>query len=145
MYSLKLFYRFCCWALYDFLDLRTDKGFKRRRGVLSVDEPLFNFVFPVFDCFCSFLLELDEVSGKFFANLAPLEVTFGPTLEFACALRFDAVVIVGIMAVVVVITVSGITGDCWTWVLGLTCTSQGGGAILYDGNILKVTDPRASR
>lgn len=31
------------------------------------------------------------------------------------------------------------------WVLGLTCTSQGGGALLYDGTILKVTDPRASR
>lgn len=26
----------------------------------------------------------------------------------------------------------------------LTCTSQGGGALLYDGTILKVTDPRAS-
>lgn len=33
----------------------------------------------------------------------------------------------------------------WVWVLGLTCTSQGGGALLYDGTILKVTDPRASR
>lgn len=30
-------------------------------------------------------------------------------------------------------------------VLGLTCTSQGGGALLYDGTILNVTDPRASR
>lgn len=33
----------------------------------------------------------------------------------------------------------------WVWVLGLTCTSQGGGALLYDGTILNVTDPRASR
>lgn len=33
----------------------------------------------------------------------------------------------------------------WRWVLGLTCTSQGGGALLYDGTILNVTDPRASR
>lgn len=33
----------------------------------------------------------------------------------------------------------------WVWVLGLTCTSQGGGALLYDGTILNVTEPRASR
>lgn len=51
------------------------------------------------------------------------------------------VVMVVLLVVVILVAVS------WdkVWDLGLTCTSQEGGALLYDGTILKVTDPRTSR
>lgn len=71
--------------IYDLLDLRTERGFKRRRGVLSADEPLvFNLPFPDFDDFSSFLLELEELSVTFFEVLEWLEaaVTLEPVLDF---------------------------------------------------------------
>lgn len=47
--------------------------------------------------------------------------------------------------VVVFVFVVAVWAWEWSWILGLTCTSQGGGALLYDGTILNVTEPRASR
>lgn len=60
----------------------------------------------------------------------------GPAADIA---EVDAKAVVSVVVKVVV------WGWEWAWVSGLTCTSQGGGALLYDGTILNVTDPRASR
>lgn len=85
-------------------------------------------------------LEVFDALGVFSLLVAAAEVftgfpdLFAPPSELA---PVEAVATVGLLDAIVF----------WgrVWVLGLTCTSQGGGALLYDGTILKVTDPRASR
>lgn len=83
----------------------------------------------VFDALGAFSLLV--VAAEVFTGFPDL---FAPPPELA---PVEAVETVGLLDAVVF----------WgrVWVLGLTCTSQGGGALLYDGTILKVTDPRASR
>jgi len=95
--------------------------------VLSVDEEAL-LDLEVFDALGAFSL---LVVAEVFIGFPDL---FAPPPELA---PVEAVEDVGLLDAIVF----------WgrVWVLGLTCTSQGGGALLYDGTILKVTDPRASR
>jgi hypothetical protein len=98
--------------------------------VLSVDEDAL-LDLEAFDAFGAFSLLV--VAAEVFTGFPDL---FAPPPELAleategAGLSLDATVFWGEMV--------------WV-VLGLTCTSQGGGALLYDGTILNVTDPRASR
>lgn len=96
--------------------------------MLSVDEEAL-LDLEVFDALGAFSLLV--VAAEVFTDFPDL---FAPPPELA---PVEAMETVGLLDAIVF----------WerVWVLGLTCTSQGGGALLYDGTILKVTDPRASR
>lgn len=118
--------------LLDFRDRRAESGLSLCRGVLSdEEEPLFNF-----DDFCPFAT-FSLPDEDTFPVLALLNAASDATAEVDFA-RED------VEAVATEVVEVAVRGWDWTRYLGLTCTSQGGGALLYDGTILNVTDPRAS-